>query len=381
MSNPWWYIFYNFLLWFICFSISYSYWRKDPCEANITNGNEKNTIRFLFVLFLLYSLFTFFGGDNDKYKSFVEEGYKTYGVFRDFESDEPIYAKIASIVGGNFVLWKIVVYGTALLITYFTLKKLKCNNFISLTSFILLALCSYGTARSVLAYSIFLFGFSFFQSYKRIVRLFGFVIIVLSIVAHASMIIPIALIPMMFIKLTKTRVALSLLLLPVVVILFNTLYHFLFDRIGLLGLSGYKLEVYTDPNLSIIGYNDSFLMTIRYLLIYFVIGILVFFSVKSDIKHILPEPISRIVRVGYSLLYISLVIKFSSLPNSDIIFIRYYTMVPFFLYVCWPFFLNRRDIIKSGYVKPYIFINFISGLYLFVMMTYYMYTQAKMHIF
>lgn len=367
------YVLYNTLIWLFCFWVVYPRWKTSFYYT--TKGRiDKNTLIFLFILFFAFSLFTFFGGDNARYEEFVTEGYKYYGQ-GVLDDHEPLYVELSKIADGNFILWKILVYGLALIATYYTIKRLNCNTYTTYLSFILFALLSYGATRAVLAYSVFLLGVTMFASEKKIQKCFGIIISGASITAHSSMILPLVLLPLSLVPLTKKKVIVILLSFPISVVAFNQLSSMLFEYIPALGMAGTKLEVYTDTDLSIIGYNKSFLMDIRYVFDYVTVGLLLFLSIKSDVLKSVPKTIAYVIRISMWLCYCALVINFSKLPNGDIMFQRYFGMIPFFLYITWPFWLRNSEILPKKFFKPYIMLTIADAIIHVFIITYYMIDQ------
>lgn len=335
--------------------------------------SEKNsTILPAFILVLLFSSFAFTGGDEVRYEEFVTEDFDI-----DFHPIEPVYALIAGFVNGNYTYWRLIVYWSSVVLSFFAMKRMNCLNFTTITAYVLLALVSVGTTRGVLAYSIFVLGYSFFDSKYIWGKLIGVMLVLLSIAFHDSMLLPVVLTPLTLIKPTRGRLLLILFLTPLVAVLIT----YAFDFIGRGGNSEYlirsedKLGAYTERGG---GTTDSFLMRVLIYLRYVVVTFLVFFALKAEQKLVLPRSVSSLIRVSL-FLYIGSMVLFLTSPIQGAGFIatRYLTMIPFFLYITWPFYLNKGQVIKKGGLRLFILIVASSPLLYWLMQIYYFSVQQR----
>ena len=161
------YILFNLALCNLAFFVAYYHvggYQRRKLDGNAINGVDNNTYRILFVIFLLYSLFTFFGGDKSGYEEMVKEAGRNGFAYR--LNMEDIYVWIGMIVKGNFLVWKLIVYGVSLLLCHYSLKRLGVNNLVSLLFFAGMCLMSYGATRAVLAYAVYVYGLSLIKNEK-----------------------------------------------------------------------------------------------------------------------------------------------------------------------------------------------------------------------
>ena len=133
--------FYNFILQFVAIIVLFTMINKKQVFYYGIQDSTGKFLIFFFVLVFLYSLYTGFGGDNDRYREFVEGGYQNF-YYLDFFSIEELYVKIAEYTQ-NFVLWKIVVYGSAIILSLWSIKRLEADNLITLYAFALIPMSSY----------------------------------------------------------------------------------------------------------------------------------------------------------------------------------------------------------------------------------------------
>lgn len=322
-----WSTFYNVAIWTICAIISITLGKKQIQKRNL-DYEHRGTYFILFLLFFIYSLYSGFGGDNEKYQTFVEGGYEDFFV-RDYIAFEELYVRIAMFVNNNFLLWKVVVYGSCLIFTYYTIKRLNVKNNITMMYYVLMCLPTIGTSRAVLAFSIFLFGFSFFnKESKKIYKIIGAIIVISSYYAHSSMIVPILLTPFIFLKFNKRFAYILILLFPIFVYLFNNYYElFLYNESS----DAYFSQKFNNYNEHGYGTERSITMTILNYILYFVIIPPVYYGLKGLSEKTISEKVQNFIRLSFLLLYFSFIILFSMLDNETF-FNRYFTMIPFFLF-------------------------------------------------
>lgn len=355
---------YNFALQFICIVLVYSLIkrRKELCKS--TYSSEVKILCVVFVFVCAYSLYTGWGGDNKRYQEFVEGGYENFFLL-DFSSFEELYVIIAMYTR-NFVLWKIVVYGSAIFLSIWSIKRLKADNLITLFAFALIPMSSYGSTRAVLAYSIFLLGYTFLSKNELYKQAIGLCIVFLSWKAHSSMILPILLTPFTFFKVTKARMYILLALFPVMVMLFNRYYLVFLDSSVLDGsISVGKYATYTEgeyaTNVSTVGGILRFLFG-------FVIIPPIYYGMKGIYNKTLDEKYHKICKLSFLMAYMSWVIYFSVLDNITF-FNRYFTMIPFFLYIAMSGISLEKSVTTNirktymNFVLMYVMIGLMYNLY------------------
>lgn len=117
---------------------------------------------------------------------------------------EPFYVWLIGFTHRNYLLWRVIIWGGALLLTYLTAKRLEIN---SVYTFFFLCVCfifTFNYARTSLGIALYFYGLSFLikpGGRKIISYIFGVILIYLSKNFHSSMYILIILTPFLFIKL------------------------------------------------------------------------------------------------------------------------------------------------------------------------------------
>lgn len=289
--------------------------------------------RSLYVFFALvfaYSLYTGFGGDDQRYRDFVEGGYENFYIL-DFFSIEELYVLIAKYTK-SFILWKIVVYGSSVFLSIWAIKRMKVDNLLTLFVFSLIPMSSYGSTRAVLAYSIFLLGYTFISEKKIYKQLLGLLLVFLSWRAHSSMILPILLTPLTYLKITKVRIYILIALFPIMVMLFNK-YYVVFFASSAIGdtMAAGKFDVYNDTGAGA-GTDVSTVGSILRFLFGFVVIPPIFVAIKGVYTKTIDEKFYKLYKLLFLMLYVCFVIYFSNLNNATF-FNRYFTMIPFYLYL------------------------------------------------
>lgn len=363
---------YNLILLNVAFFISYIYvkkYRKLQINCYGKISREKTTYIVLYLIFLLYSVFTFFGGDRMAYRDMVADAGE-YG-FMYFINMEAVYVWFGILVGGSFILWKIIVYGLSLLLIHLSLKRLGVNNLVSLLFFVGLCLISYGSTRGVLAYAVYVFGLSFIKEKKTMFVILGWAIILSSYFFHNSMIPIIAMTPLVYMNLSKIKVIILLLIFPFIQMAFNALVSGVFDQFA------FFAEDYDQAYL--LQKNDAYFnearikggrhtFAISYLLInlisLFLDSVILLVGFKEYFKERVPERLTTYLSMGFFLFYFAWLLRFSTMSNNMFMHERYLGMFGFYT------FILAVPIFHATY-KGKILFNLIVGL-LFLKFNYVM---------
>lgn len=360
MNNPWWYIFFNVIIWIICFIITRQY-SKQYYISRVEKKWQSGLVLIVYLIILLGSMFIFHGGDNDRYSDMVKNYGDQFFLYESGRSGmEWIYIRIAELVGGNFVLWKFIVYGFGLLLAHFTCKRFKCNEMLFLYAFVLMVQQSYGATRVFIAVAVYLFGLSLFDKNKKLQSVLGIGVCACSIIFHSSMVLPVALLPLMLFKITKNRFFILLLALPVFVRLFNGLPDYLSTNDEFMdSMSGHKMNIYTSGN-SQTGGGSSLLIVLYRTAGYLMIAAMLFYSIVADNKKILKTAGTVVARLSFFIAYFAVVLFFTELGNSGTLFYRYYELEYALLYAMFPVLFAHTSVYtkRSRHVVEYLAICF-----------------------
>lgn len=161
------------------------------------------------LLVVLFCLFSFFGSDYFSYKAMF--GFITLD-FRD-----PLYYFIQELSCGSYLFFRLLIWGNALLLVYFTSLRLHVRKNVMIFVFSILFLQTFSYARASLAMSLYFFGLTFlFVPLKNRVLSISIAIffLIFSFFAHRSMLPLIVLAPLTLVRINKKRFLLLLLFVP-----------------------------------------------------------------------------------------------------------------------------------------------------------------------
>lgn len=325
-----------------------------------------------FVLFFtVFTLFYCLNSDFFRYREFAYGEYlfdMAYSDAKDLEAEH----YIALLCNGNYELFRIIIWGGAYLVFFLTCKVLKAPTYLSLLIFFLMFndVASYG--RVTLAMSVFLGGLSLIIEKKWYI--IGLLIIASSVFFHHSMVVAIAVIPIIFLPETKNRMAQFLLYIAVFVIMYLLITRLMGQTDILqddedmryfgrkMSSSQSKIEQGDyNKNKGLLGMvNDLF----SYLLFYVPVIALYFKVNKKTARSIVPQSIFRLYKViiAIVLLATGFLIIYQSF---NVLFYRvlYMSMMPISLLLAY---LLSQKVIKKEFIYMILGIGYIHflGLYL-----------------
>ena len=187
-------------------------------------------------LCLVHYLFPQTGGDFNSYKDWVEtSGFTNVDIISMYYMHfEKVYYVIVNFVHNDYFLFRLVVWGTSLILFCFTAKRLEIdfNIFVFFLCIGIVPMTS--TSRVCLAYAIAFFGFSFIT--KPITRrgsnllsfIIGSLLVLLSLYFHRSAIFLLLPLPLSLFNINKNTLKLLPILFAVIVVFLNSnLYSYL----------------------------------------------------------------------------------------------------------------------------------------------------------
>lgn len=360
-------LFFIFLFWNVCFFYASKSARKDMLMHS-SKKYSKSVYQSFFLLIGIFSLINSVGGDYARYKEFVEGGYLDSFYYDNF-GYEKLYIYLASISRGSLLIWKIFVYGLSVFISYYSVVKYKNSSGIILLMVTICILPSYGITRAVLAYSIYLLGVIIFYQQTFRHKIWGVVLILCSYAAHTSMIIPILLFPLSFIKLTPKRLVIAICLAPFIITAINNIPSVIESLLGdSNSMLLYKFNTYSNEEKDAYNAYRSFLSTIYGVMDFVLIMTIICYAIKSLFKREHNALYKHIVMTSFLMAYFSLIFKFSDLYASAILYQRFFTMIPFFIYFIIPDFVSQGSRKEFNIITR---LGYITVSFFFVMEMYY----------
>ena len=173
-----------------------------PLLGNKSRKDNGYVFTWLFLLFLcLYGLYS---GDWLHY----QEKFNFYEMY-DSSGMEPIYDTIIFYTKTKYILFRLVVWGIALLLLRALFRRLSINCFRMLGFFVVWGVLFFAYARVSLGLSLLFYGYSFWVKPIRkmhfIGYLWGAVCIVFSVFCHKSIVVLVLLLPFTFTSIYKRR--------------------------------------------------------------------------------------------------------------------------------------------------------------------------------
>jgi len=299
-------------------------------QESISNGRE-------FLLFLLIAVFAvtdFLDGDFFHYKEVVQE----FSIFSIIDVEE-VYLLLIPAIDKNYLLFRIIIWGGALLFFCLTAKRYTNRYFLSLCTLSFMYLLLFSYARASLAMCLFFYGLSYYLKplrHKYFGWLVGIVFIILSPLFHSSAWAAIALLPFLFFPINKYTIGMIILLFPfLVVISQNILFPLLLDTSLSNDRMNQKLAGYAVKQKEY-GSAYRLLGTIRYLTFYIsliILTVVLFFRnnrVKSSCK--------RLYKMILGIILAATVFLFFDLDNLVFYYrILYWAIIPivFLVTICY----------------------------------------------
>lgn len=179
---------------------------------------------FGWILVLLFCVYAFWAGDYYHfYYSFI-----TPGILEEFR--DPLYQYLVPFSLGSYSLFRIYIWGGAMVIFMLTLKRLNLNYNIALYVFISFFLLTFSYARASLGMALCFYAFSFLvvKDSSVLHRLIVVsILLILAFWAHRSMaIIAVIMLVSMKIKLNKKTFWLLLIFTPLFSIIISSIFSF-----------------------------------------------------------------------------------------------------------------------------------------------------------
>lgn len=190
----------------------------------------KNGVQVALFICLLVLLFPMAGGDYYDYKEWVEHAkandIDSLSLYE--EHYEKVYWAIVGLVHNNYLMFRLVVWGGALFLTYKAGRILKLDKDVFILYLAILVTINLTTSRVILAMAIAFLGMALIvnPTPKRgkalLLRVIGALLVISSIYFHRSAIFLLAIIPLSLLKINKRNLTVAFILFPIVVIIVNT---------------------------------------------------------------------------------------------------------------------------------------------------------------
>lgn len=304
----------------------------------------KNAIRFLILLFCLYS---FWGADWFHYQYLF--GLLKNNPIRSSHL-EPFYIWLIKNITPNYFIFRLVIWGGALAFLYWTIRVLDLDTGATQFFFVAGFLIWFSYSRATLAMSIMFFSAVIISQesckYRFSHLLLGSIGLLISIFLHKSAVLGVAIIAMaLLLTVVKTKTyRVVILLMPIIILGLRYVFVNITDFVSYDDYVGFVAS-YAKTNLTLktseMGIG-SLVQNILEKLPYFMTAICGILLQRQ--RYELPRPISCIVNILILLVIISTVLLFVDLFNTKLLSIRLFRfcIIPstILLSYCWECGLN-----------------------------------------
>lgn len=252
-----------------------------------TNSPKVRFGDILFAMFFItFVVFYCLGTDYFTYRHWVDAGYSIY------YSKEVVYTFLIDFVNNvgvsyPYELFRLIIWGSSVLLVFFSAKILKLRPLIVLLLLFLLFYDLFSYARGTLGMAMYILGATIFLNGKKykIYYLFGVIVMAVSIIFHRQMLIGLGIFPIVFLPLDSKKVLRYSIPLIIIVII---AVSFVMSNTGIFG-DRYtdEIENFTSQSATTPGMKISHLMAYSLFYISFIM-VSVAFS-KTKFNKIAPE--------------------------------------------------------------------------------------------
>lgn len=183
------------------------------------NRNRKYTEVFTWILTVVFCVYAFYDTD---YFTFGRDYTKGLENFRD-----PLYYYISKISFGSYTIFRLLIWGIAVVLVYKIFKKFNIQSNIAIFIFATFSLLIFSYARASLGMSLYYYGLTFilFNKNNRPENIiFCILLFILSFWAHRSMALLIIITPVIYISLNKKSMFLIFIIGILALYILNNLF-------------------------------------------------------------------------------------------------------------------------------------------------------------
>lgn len=327
---------FNLILMNLCFISAY------------LNRNKSVTKYTPWILTLLFCLYAFWDQD---YFNFAENFYDGLKDFRDY-----LYLPLSYISLGSYVIFRLFIWGIALILYYNTSKRFNLNKNISIFVFNLFFLLTFSYARVSLGMASYFYGLSFILISKKESLIFRLIcaicLFTFALMAHRSMVFLIILTPLCFIRVSKFTIVVSLILIPIIVYSLNLIIGIV--TAGALssesGVSNAATQYASYVSEQEMNWKYKLITNIHYIGFYCGLFSVLYKTYFSKTKYVVPKDITQLVPLIIILQIISFCLINSTAFGLWIIGYRflYMTGIPLCLIIIW---MDQNHIFNKKWLR------------------------------
>ena len=300
--------------------------------------------------------------DTD-YFSFARIFYEEIEEFRD-----PIYKYISSVCFGSYIIFRFIIWGGALYLVYRTSVRLKLNRNKFIYIFAVFFLLTFSYARVSLAMALYYYGLSLLIISDRRSKLsriiYVGIIFIVAFWAHRSIILPILLTPLIYLHLTKRKIILTLIILPILFIGIKYILGNIIEGVLLIGESAFTESAvgYASSQITMeFNWKWEIITTLRYYSFYLSMLIILWKCYFKKITIEIPKHIQQLITITTAIMIIAvaiLIIANNNLLGLWVIGYRYLYMtgIPICLILSY---LNQQKLISNKQLNWILLLPFL----------------------
>lgn len=361
MSNSIWVLF-ELLIYLICIlplftNISY---RRDIGCWKISQLKLKQAYTLYVFYIIIFCVFDKADGDFFHYKEQVAYLYKSPGLATGLEE---IYVWLISKVGFSYYLFRLVVWGSAVIILTRFLKHIQLNNTVTIWCFLLFALVNFSYARVSLGLIICFYGYILLYEKKhKLSTIYGLTLMLISLYFHKTIFILFFLCVLStFVKISKKTIFIAIILFPVLVFLMNYYVSDIFYYLEEGSTEARYLSAENEGK----GLAAKMLDYLRFIPI--IIILLLYLKQLLKYPRLYPSYIERLFVLIVLILYLSSVLSFLNIGSAAISYrIRNMALLPVSILI--GYYMNNHSL--KGMQIIVLILSAISNIFYFLYMIY-----------
>lgn len=320
--------------------------------------------------FFAFSLFCCINSDFFHYQEMVWQYDFTSGAMNH---GEPIYGAIIELVGKNYLLFRIIVWGSALFIIRLTFHRFCIDSYVAQFFLFSCFFLTFSYARASLAMAIYFYGLSFLLVPSERSQLFNIIcgigLIISSYFFHHSMLIAIILTIVCIWPFNKWILISIIVSLPIIIRVFDLLFFPILSSQDFFAGDDTmsKFSRYVEAERETANWKGHLQDIISYLRFF---APLIVLSIAQYIRKEIEVPsyIDRLFKITFSLIVISLLFLSLGLDNKVFFYrILFMTYIPLTILIA--FHVHEGSISRRMFIALTIY-GILSQLYSFFIVTY-----------
>lgn len=361
-------IFLSFLFFNVLLLNVYKHYKAGDCYISKSN---------LILYTLLLIAFGTYGTGEGDYLHYGEvvPVFKSLSDVYFYNGMEIQYNYLAYILGGNYILWRFVIFSIQFVGLSYFLYKAKLNTYPVLLCIITICLVLYTYQRSYWGVMFYFMGLYLLLEKKNPLFLMA---IASCYFAHTQNIVLLVLFPLGFLNIKSWHLLLVIVLLGVITTLFKDGFVNLVDSGGVEDYDYFnsKIQTYGSEGKGYFGdsIGEKAVFTLRYVPLVLISALWLRMIVEKSIILTFQKPYRGVINVAIGTVFVSLVFLFTAVGSSTF-FYRILSMALFPISIVLPYMVENNSLKRNVFIK-YIWIYIICSELSYVKDLYYAYSAG-----